>query len=64
MAETVQHHPVSDLPSFFLHPCNTQEALLTLTPERSLTPESYLILWLGLMGSSVGLHVPSKLLSH
>ncbi|KAJ9605213.1 hypothetical protein H2200_010603 [Cladophialophora chaetospira] len=62
-ADLMQYHPISDLPSFFLHPCNTQDALSVLTKEQHLTPEEYLILWLGLIGSPVGLHIPSKLLS-
>ncbi|KIW72144.1 hypothetical protein PV04_00363 [Phialophora macrospora] len=60
---SMAHHPVSDLPSFFLHPCNTQDALSVLKPDKTLAPEDYLILWLGLIGSAVGLHIPSKLLS-
>ncbi|KIX98511.1 uncharacterized protein Z520_05812 [Fonsecaea multimorphosa CBS 102226] len=59
---SMAHHPVSDRPAFFVHPCNTQDALSALEP-KSLTPEEYLILWLGLIGSAVGLHVPSKLVS-
>ncbi|ETI29174.1 hypothetical protein G647_01627 [Cladophialophora carrionii CBS 160.54] len=60
---SMAHHPVSDLPSFFLHPCNTQDALSVLKPDHDPTPDEYLILWLGLIGSAVGLHIPSKLLS-
>ncbi|KAK4937827.1 hypothetical protein LTR10_021630 [Elasticomyces elasticus] len=56
-------HPVSDQPAFFIHPCNTPEALSALRPGANLTPEGYLILWLGLIGSSVGLHIPSELLA-
>ncbi|EXJ81349.1 hypothetical protein A1O3_07639, partial [Capronia epimyces CBS 606.96] len=55
------HHPISDRPTFFIHPCNTQEALSVLRSDHALTPEGYLILWLGLVGTSVGLHVPSKI---
>ncbi|EXJ78529.1 hypothetical protein A1O1_08930 [Capronia coronata CBS 617.96] len=58
---SMAHHPVSDHPAFFVHPCNTHEALSALCTDKSLTPERYLILWLGLIGSSVGLHIPSKL---
>lgn len=47
---------------FFVHPCNTPEALSHLNTGIPLNPEDYLFLWLGLMGSSVGLYVPSKLL--
>lgn len=57
----VQHHPISDQPAYFIHPCNTPEALSVLKPERALTPEDYLLLWLGLVGTSVGLYVPSAL---
>lgn len=57
----VQHHPISDQPAYFIHPCNTPEALSVLKPERDLSPEEYLLLWLGLIGTSVGLYVPSAL---
>jgi len=60
---TMAHHPVSDQPAFFVHPCSTPEALSALRPDKVLTPEEYLILWLGLIGSSVGLHVPTKLMT-
>lgn len=59
----LQHHPISDRPAFFLHPCNTHAALLAVRPNDSLTAEQYLMLWLGVVGSAVGLHIPSKLLS-
>lgn len=57
----VQHHPISDQPAYFIHPCNTPEALSVLKPNKRFTPEDYLVLCLGLIGSSVGLHIPSKL---
>ncbi|KAI1621681.1 hypothetical protein EDD37DRAFT_653037 [Exophiala viscosa] len=60
---SMAHHPISDQPAYFIHPCNTPEALSALRPTTSLNPEGYLILWLGLIGSSVGLHVPSRLLA-
>lgn len=58
-----QHHPISDSPAFFIHPCNTPEALSVLANGVELVPEDYLILWLGLIGSAVSLHIPSKLLA-
>ncbi|KAK7885749.1 hypothetical protein LTR67_010101 [Exophiala xenobiotica] len=60
---SMAHHPISDQPAYFIHPCNTPEALSVLKPNdrKSFTPEDYLVLWLGLIGSSVGLHIPSKL---
>ncbi|KEF52017.1 uncharacterized protein A1O9_12007, partial [Exophiala aquamarina CBS 119918] len=59
---SMTHHPVSDLPAFFIHPCNTPEALSVLADGAALIPEDYLILWLGLIGSAVGLHIPSQFL--
>ena len=62
VADPLQHHPISDLPSFFIHPCNTHEALLAVDNGQKLSAEGYLILWIGVMGSSVGLHMPAKLM--
>ncbi|KAL2402841.1 hypothetical protein ABEF93_005185 [Exophiala dermatitidis] len=58
---SMAHHPVWDRPAFFIHPCNTHEALSVLRSDTPLTPETYLVLWIGLVGSAVGLHVPSRL---
>ena len=57
-----QHHPISDLPAFFIHPCNTAEALREVGLHKDVGPEEYILLWLGLIGTGVNLHVPSKLL--
>ncbi|KAL9112386.1 MAG: hypothetical protein Q9227_003228 [Pyrenula ochraceoflavens] len=57
-----QNHPVTDFPAFFIHPCNTADALRELGSDGIHSPEHYLLLWLGLVGPCVGLHVPSKLL--
>jgi ubiquitin-like-conjugating enzyme ATG10 len=64
-AEDSQFHPITDLPSFFVHPCNTHEALIAArdTMAVGMTEEEYLLLWLGIVGSAVGLHVPSKLVA-
>lgn len=58
-----QHHPISELPAFFIHPCQTPEALSSLGANNTFQPVEYLILWLGLIGSSVGLFMPSKLVN-
>jgi len=63
IAKQLQLHPTTDHPAFFVHPCNTPDALRSLTSGDHLTPEQYLSIWLGLIGPSVGLHIPSKLLS-
>ena len=47
---------MTDLPTYFIHPCNTHEALNAVSEGKELAPEEYL-------GSSVSLHIPSKLVS-
>ncbi|KKZ64820.1 hypothetical protein EMCG_09267 [[Emmonsia] crescens] len=61
---SIGHHPLSDLPVCFVHPCNTPDALRDVAGNREVvvTTETYLLLWLGLVGNCVGLHVPSELL--
>lgn len=47
-------HPLTDVPSFFIHPCQTKEGM-----ENFNCPiDDYLIVWLGLVGGCVGLWVP------
>lgn len=57
------NHPVNSLPCFWVHPCNTAEAmseiLSSLTHE--VSPEQYLMIWLGLVGSAVGLTLPKEM---
>jgi hypothetical protein len=55
----LQNHPVTDLPAFFIHPCNTGEALDEICHPKPRSPEEYLLVWLGLVGPLVGLHVTS-----
>ncbi|KAG5290230.1 autophagy-related protein Atg10 [Histoplasma ohiense] len=60
---SIGHHPISDLPVYFVHPCNTPDALRDIAGSKpEVTAETYLLLWLGLVGNCVGLHVPSKIL--
>ncbi|RMD44274.1 hypothetical protein DV735_g774, partial [Chaetothyriales sp. CBS 134920] len=58
------YHPVTDMPAFFIHPCNTHGAMRAVNDGETLSQEDYLLIWLGLTGSSIGLHVPSHLLTH
>ncbi|EMC91187.1 hypothetical protein BAUCODRAFT_79865, partial [Baudoinia panamericana UAMH 10762] len=51
-------HPVTTLPAYFVHPCRTAEAMAAVTAGRTVTPTEYLVVWLGLIGSTVGLHMP------
>lgn len=45
---------------FFVHPCNTADAMRHIAGGQDVTPETYLVIWLGLVGHCVGLHMPSE----
>ncbi|KGO39099.1 Autophagy-related protein 3 [Penicillium expansum] len=55
------YHPDSGAPAFFVHPCNTADAMANVADAQSVTPGSYLLIWLGLVGHCVNLHVPREL---
>ncbi|PYI25331.1 autophagy-related protein Atg10 [Aspergillus indologenus CBS 114.80] len=52
------YHPESGTPAFFVHPCNTADAMRQIAGHRRVTPETYLIIWLGLVGNRLGLQLP------
>lgn len=54
----VQEHPISGEPAFFVHPCNTAEAIRNLGQSVQINANNYLQAWLGLIGPAVGLHLP------
>ncbi|KAF2842996.1 hypothetical protein M501DRAFT_926015 [Patellaria atrata CBS 101060] len=65
-AISIANHPASQVPTNFVHPCNTSEAMeqaLPLAKHSSVKPEAYLILWMGIVGGSVGLEVPLAMVS-
>ncbi|KAL2828653.1 hypothetical protein BDW59DRAFT_42173 [Aspergillus cavernicola] len=55
------YHPVSGTPAFFVHPCNTADAMREIASGHRISPEAYLIIWLGLVGNCVRLQLPSEL---
>lgn len=58
-ALSMTDHPVSGLPAYFVHPCRTADAMADVVGRATVPrPTEYLLLWLGLVGASVGLHVP------
>lgn len=61
LIEIAQNHPLNDFPSFFVHPCYTTEAMRELLGTQVKSPIEYLMIWLGLVGSCVGLHMPKDL---
>ncbi|KAJ5157544.1 uncharacterized protein N7482_008644 [Penicillium canariense] len=57
------YHPESGSPAFFVHPCNTVDAMARIADGQSVTTGTYLLIWLGLVGLSVNLHVPHELVA-
>jgi ubiquitin-like-conjugating enzyme ATG10 len=53
----IQHHPITGVPAFFVHPCLLGEAMARF----GCSKETYLMLWLGLVGGCVGLWVPKEM---
>lgn len=54
---SADYHPVTGVPSFFVHPCLLGEAMLGFDCSR----KTYLMVWLGLVGGCVGLWVPKEM---
>jgi len=50
-------HPITDVPAFFIHPCQTKEAMENFDCQMA----NYLMVWLGLVGGCVGLWVPPEM---
>ncbi|CAK43368.1 hypothetical protein An18g06610 [Aspergillus niger] len=50
----------SGTPAFFVHPCQTTDAMRHIARQLCLTPEIYLIIWLGLVGNRLGLQLPKE----
>ncbi|KAK6434042.1 hypothetical protein LTR95_009772 [Oleoguttula sp. CCFEE 5521] len=58
-ALSVAEHPVTGSPAWFVHPCLTQDAMRAVSGRNtSVAPEMYLMRWLGVIGSSIGLSLP------
>ena len=57
-ALSMTDHPISNAPAYFVHPCRTAEAMDAVTGGHDVKPEEYLLMWLGMVGPSVGLTVP------
>lgn len=59
-------HPVTGMPAYFVHPCRTQNVMGPLLEGGgdcefgARDSVEYLMLWLGVIGASVGLSVPMR----
>ncbi|CAK7199622.1 hypothetical protein SEUCBS139899_002305 [Sporothrix eucalyptigena] len=54
---SADYHPITGVPSFFVHPCLLGEAMTGF----DCTKKSYMMVWLGLVGGCVGLWVPKEM---
>ncbi|PHH65504.1 hypothetical protein CDD81_2284 [Ophiocordyceps australis] len=54
---SADHHPITGVPCFFLHPCMVGDALSKF----DCSTQNYLMIWLGLVGGWVGLWVPKEM---
>lgn len=56
-----QNHPVTGMPWYFIHPCNTAKAMEDIIGTRQISELEYLLIWIGLIGGAVGLYLPKEL---
>ncbi|KAI1435020.1 hypothetical protein GGR50DRAFT_350844 [Xylaria sp. CBS 124048] len=54
---SIEHHPLTGVPTFFVHPCFLGDAMGNF----DCSKEDYLTIWLGLVGGCVGLWVPKEM---
>ena len=59
---SIQDHPATNRPVFFIHPCQTAEVLEASVDKQNITAEEYLVMWIGALGKCVGLNVPLALM--
>ena len=55
---SMAEHPMNGMPAYFVHPCQTAEAVQTVVGAQTLGPLEHILLWLGVIGGSVGLNMP------
>ena len=58
-----QNHPLTDVPCFWVHPCNSPEAIRNVLGgiKGQVSAVEYLMLWIGVVGSAVGLSLPKEM---
>lgn len=49
---------MTGLPTYFVHPCRTADAMLASSEGQQISPLDYMMLWFGIIGGSVGLSLP------
>lgn len=53
-----QDHPNTGMPAYFVHPCRTADTVCA-TGTAGVQIQDYMLVWLGIVGASVGLNVSS-----
>ncbi|THW16613.1 hypothetical protein D6D17_03237 [Aureobasidium pullulans] len=53
-----QDHPNTGMPAYFVHPCRTADTMCA-TGAAGVQIQDYMLVWLGIIGASVGLNVSS-----
>ncbi|TGJ82721.1 hypothetical protein E0Z10_g6046 [Xylaria hypoxylon] len=56
---SIDHHPITGVPTFFVHPC----ILGDIMAHFGCSKEDYLTVWIGTVGELVGLRVPMEMAS-
>ncbi|KAI7283989.1 hypothetical protein KC343_g1200 [Hortaea werneckii] len=54
-------HPVTGGPAYFVHPCLTQDSMRAVMAGREVSAAEYLVMWIGVVGATVGLSLPVSL---
>ncbi|KAG9931141.1 hypothetical protein KCV05_g4493, partial [Aureobasidium melanogenum] len=57
-ALSMTDHPLTGMPAYFVHPCRTADTMCA-TKSGDIHVQDYMLLWLGIVGASVGLNVSS-----
>ncbi|KAH0364723.1 hypothetical protein KCU65_g6634, partial [Aureobasidium melanogenum] len=57
-AISMTDHPLTGMPACFVHPCRTADTMCA-TRSGDIHVQDYMLLWLGIVGASVGLNVSS-----
>ncbi|KAG9944000.1 hypothetical protein KCU85_g8309, partial [Aureobasidium melanogenum] len=57
-AISMTDHPLTGMPAYFVHPCRTADTMCA-TRSGDIHVQDYMLLWLGIVGASVGLNVSS-----
>ena len=60
-----QNHPITGLPCFWVHPCNSAEAVGVVlgNVEGKNKPLEYLMVWIGIVGAVIGFNLPHALVA-